>query len=67
MYFFLSKFSLHNDICFWAHPAQAPDRAIRYNNAAWRCAPGGVIPLLSLARFIFLLRVAQSFVSVFNF
>jgi hypothetical protein len=28
----------------------AKNRAFRYNNAAWRCAPGGVIPLQSLAR-----------------
>jgi hypothetical protein len=29
---------------------KARGRAIRSNNAAWRFAPGGVIPLLSLAR-----------------
>jgi hypothetical protein len=52
-----SHFSALRAVCkrdanveFGRIPAQARGRAIRYNNAAWRYAPGGIIPLLSLAR-----------------
>jgi hypothetical protein len=30
----------------------AKNQAFRYNNAAWRFAPGGVIPLQSFARSV---------------